>query len=132
MAEINIPGLIAIIVFYLVIVGVGIWAARRRKNNEEETMLAGRSIGGIIGTFTMTATWVGGGYINGTAEAVFDKDRGLVWAQAPWGYSVSLAVGGLAFAKIMRNREYFTMIDPFQERYWSTHGRPVVHSCFVG
>ena len=41
------------------------------------------------------ATWVGGGYINGTAEAVFDKDRGLVWAQAPWGYSVSLAVGKL-------------------------------------
>ena len=39
------------------------------------------------------ATWVGGGYINGTAEAVFDKDRGLVWAQAPWGYSISLAIG---------------------------------------
>lgn len=54
MAEINIPGLIAIIVFYLVIIGIGIWAARRRKNNAEETMLAGRSIGGIIGTFTMT------------------------------------------------------------------------------
>lgn len=54
MADINIPGLIAIIVFYLVIVGIGIWAARRRKNNAEETMLAGRSIGLIIGTFTMT------------------------------------------------------------------------------
>lgn len=117
MTDVNIPGLIAIIIFYLIIVAFGVWAARRRKNSEEETMLAGRSIGLIIGTFTMTATWVGGGYINGTAEAVFDKDRGLVWAQAPWGYSISLAIGGFAFAKIMRNREYFTMIDPFQERY---------------
>ena len=25
--------------------------------------------------------------------------------------------GGLAFAKIMRKREYFTMLDPFQEKY---------------
>lgn len=25
--------------------------------------------------------------------------------------------GGLAFAKIMRKKEYFTMLDPFQEKY---------------
>ena len=25
--------------------------------------------------------------------------------------------GGLVFAKIMRQREYFTMLDPFQEKY---------------
>ena len=28
-------------------------------------MLAGRNIGMFVGIFTMTATWVGGGYING-------------------------------------------------------------------
>ena len=28
-------------------------------------MLAGRNINYIVGCFTMTATWVGGGYING-------------------------------------------------------------------
>ena len=39
------------------------------------------------------ATWVGGGYINGTAEVVYDKDQGLVWAQAPWGYAISLVIG---------------------------------------
>ena len=39
------------------------------------------------------ATWVGGGYINGTAEVVFDSAQGLVWAQAPWGYALSLVVG---------------------------------------
>jgi len=41
----------------------------------------------------MTATWVGGGYINGTAEVIYDKDLGLVWAQAPWGYALSLVIG---------------------------------------
>ena len=54
MADVNIPGVVAIVVFYLLIVGIGLWAARRRKEGEEEAMLAGRSIGMIIGTLTMT------------------------------------------------------------------------------
>ena len=56
-------------------------------------MLAGRNIGMFVGIFTMTATWVGGGYINGTAEVVF-RD-GLIWCQAPLGYALSLMLGKL-------------------------------------
>lgn len=45
----------------------------------------------------MTATWVGGGYINGTAEAVynakFGDGSGLVWVQAPVGFAISLVLG---------------------------------------
>lgn len=37
------------------------------------------------------ATWVGGGYINGTAEAIFTS--GLIWCQAPFGYALSLVFG---------------------------------------
>ena len=54
-------------------------------------MLAGRNIGMFVGIFTMTATWVGGGYINGTAEGVY-RD-GLIWCQAPLGYALSLMLG---------------------------------------
>lgn len=54
MADINIVGVVAIVVFYLLILVVGLWAARRRKEGEEEAMLAGRSIGIFVGTFTMT------------------------------------------------------------------------------
>lgn len=54
-------------------------------------MLAGRNIGMFVGIFTMTATWVGGGYINGTAEIVFSS--GLIWCQAPIGYALSLVLG---------------------------------------
>ena len=45
--------------------------------------------------FPVTATWVGGGYINGTAESVYND--GLVWAQAPWGYATSLTLGKTLF-----------------------------------
>ncbi|XP_007456880.1 PREDICTED: high affinity choline transporter 1 [Lipotes vexillifer] len=70
----------------------------------------------------MTATWVGGGYINGTAEAVYVPDYGLAWAQAPIGYSLSLILGGLFFAKPMRSKGYVTMLDPFQQIYGKRMG----------
>lgn len=43
--------------------------------------------------FSVSATWVGGGYINGTAEAIYTQ--GLVWCQAPFGYAMSLVFGKL-------------------------------------
>lgn len=43
--------------------------------------------------FYFLATWVGGGYINGTAEYVYLPGYGLAWAQAPFGYALSLVVG---------------------------------------
>lgn len=115
---INVAGVVSISMFYALILGVGIWAGRKKEegnDSEEEVMLAGRSIGLFVGIFTMTgkfteinlnskskphkynfsATWVGGGYINGTAEAIYTS--GLVWCQAPFGYALSLVFGKCAF-----------------------------------
>ena len=83
-------------------------------------MLAGRNIGMFVGIFTMTATWVGGGYINGTAEIVFND--GLIWCQAPFGYALSLMLGGIFFANKMRTKGYVTMLDPLQDAYGSRMG----------
>jgi high affinity choline transporter 7 len=52
-----IAGVVGIVIFYLVILGIGIWAARRKKEGEEETILAGRSIGAFLGTFTLTGKY---------------------------------------------------------------------------
>ena len=54
--------------------------------------LAGRRLGLGVGVFTMTATWVDGGYVNGTAEQTYAP--GCCTVQAPWGYALSLVVGG--------------------------------------
>ncbi|CAD6195438.1 unnamed protein product [Caenorhabditis auriculariae] len=118
-------GVVAIIFFYLLILVVGIWAGRKSKSRKEleeevgahteEVMLAGRNIGTVVGIFTMTATWVGGAYINGTAEALYNG--GLLGCQAPIGYAISLVVGGFLFAKKMRTEGYITMLDPFQNKY---------------
>ncbi|XP_063070517.1 high-affinity choline transporter 1-like [Engraulis encrasicolus] len=122
-------GLVAIVIFYLLILVVGIWAAWKNKNSggegadqSETIMVGGRDIGLFVGGFTMTATWVGGGYINGTAEYVYLPGFGLAWAQAPFGYALSLVVGGLFFAKPMRSKGYVTMLDPFQQIYGKRMG----------
>ncbi|XP_022319213.2 high-affinity choline transporter 1-like [Crassostrea virginica] len=119
---VNVVGIVAVIVFYLLILGVGLWAARksRGETDSENVMLAGRNIGILVGVFTMTATWVGGGFINGTAEYIY-KD-GLLWCQAPFGYALSLLFGGLFFAEKMRNEGYVTMLDPFQMKYGQRMG----------
>lgn len=54
---INIAGVISIILFYILILAVGIWAGRKKEagnDSEEEVMLAGRNIGLFVGIFTMT------------------------------------------------------------------------------
>ena len=39
---------------------------------------------------TMGATWVGGGFINGSAQETYKL--GLIWTQAPFGYGLSLFI----------------------------------------
>ncbi|MEX2396463.1 MAG: hypothetical protein WD491_05520, partial [Balneolales bacterium] len=110
------PGYISMMVFYAGIFYIGLYAANLRKSDTTtDVILAGRNIPLFIAVFTMSATWVGGGYINGTAE--YTSSSGLAWVQAPWGYSLSLILGGIFFARKMRRYEFTTMLDPLRQRY---------------
>ena len=54
---------------------------------------------------------MGGGFLNGTAEYTFTS--GVAWGmQAGVGYALSLVVGGLVFARVMRRHGFATLIDP--------------------
>ncbi|MCB0631818.1 MAG: sodium:solute symporter family protein [Saprospiraceae bacterium] len=114
--EIFWPGFLTMIVFYLLVFALGSYAARLRQDQGVDgMMLADRSVPLWLAIFTMSATWIGGGYINGTAEAT--SASGLVWVQAPWGYALSLIIGGLFFAKKMRRYRFRTMLDPLEQRF---------------
>jgi high affinity choline transporter 7 len=115
------PGVVSIFVMYALIFVVGVWASKGRTTSTndgtlDELMLAGRNLPLGLGLLSMTATWVGGGYINGTAQTTYQY--GLTWGlQAPIGYSLSLILGGMFFARIMRRMRYATLIDPLQIRF---------------
>ena len=56
---VHVLGIVAIAFFYILILAVGVWAARKSKSSgaeadSEEVMLAGRNIGLVVGMFTMT------------------------------------------------------------------------------
>ncbi len=109
---------IALGLFYAVFLTLGIYVGRRATSGSVEgLLLANRRLPLVVGVATMTATWVGGGYIVGTAEAVFDSQRGLLWAQAPWCYAISLVLGGLFFARRMHEGKLTTLLDLFERRF---------------
>ncbi|XP_029020637.1 high-affinity choline transporter 1-like [Betta splendens] len=123
--SLNVPGLVVMVLFYLMVLGTGIWASVKSKrlqrqskaDRTEVTLLGNRDINLAVGIFTMTATFVGGGYIVGLTEAVYSPDLGLTWAVMPATAALSFIAGGLFFAKPMRDQKYVTMMDPFQRKY---------------
>ncbi|XP_041645749.1 high-affinity choline transporter 1-like [Cheilinus undulatus] len=123
---VNIPGVVAVVFFYVLILGTGIWASfkskrERRKRGATEmemALLGNRSIGLVVGVFTTTAAWVGGGFIVGTTEMVYTPSMGLIWTIVmSFATSLGLIIGGLVFAQPMRERNYVTMLDPFFKKY---------------
>ncbi|XP_068604347.1 high-affinity choline transporter 1-like [Brachionichthys hirsutus] len=123
---VNIPGVIVMVVFYLLVLGTGVWASFKSKKKQKKSaatgmdmaLLGNRSINWVVGIFTLTATWVGGGFIVGTVELVCTPSMGLSRALVVFlSYSLSFIIGGLLFVRPMREQNCVTMLDPFHIKY---------------
>uniref|UniRef100_UPI0037E89AD8 high-affinity choline transporter 1-like n=1 Tax=Semicossyphus pulcher TaxID=241346 RepID=UPI0037E89AD8 len=123
---VNIPGVITMVLFYLLVLGTGIWASFKSKREQKKSaasgmemaLLGNRNINVVVGIFTMTATWVGGAIIVGLTEMVYTPSMGLTWTLVMiLSYSASFVIGGLVFAKPMREKNCVTMLDPFHMKY---------------
>jgi high affinity choline transporter 7 len=96
---------------------VGWLAARKvRAGDVQDMIVAGRGMPLWVATLTMTATWVDGGYLLGTAEGIY-KSSTASGLQGGVCFGISLILGGIFFAKRMRKYEYTTLIDPFEARF---------------
>lgn len=85
-------------------------------SDTDEFMVAGRAMPLWLATMTMTATWVDGGYLLGTAEGVY-RSSIATGLQGGVFFGISLILGGLFFARTMREHAFTTLIDPFEARY---------------
>lgn len=98
---INIAGVVSITLFYLLILGVGIWAGRKKEagnDSEEEVMLAGRSIGLFVGIFTMTGEFS-------------RHSRTILPTMKIYINHFHLQQRGLAVATSMEQQKQFTPLD---------------------
>jgi high affinity choline transporter 7 len=109
--------LAAIGLMYAAFLVVGWLASRKVKHGTAaDLMLAGRAMPLWLATLTMTATWVDGGYLLGSAEGTF-KSSLASGVQGGLCFGISLILGGLFFARVMRRHAFTTLIDPFEARF---------------
>ncbi len=117
MGQVMWGGVAAVLAMYAAFLLVGWLAARKvKEGTASELIVAGRAMPLWIATLTMTATWVDGGYLLGTAEGAY-RDSLAHGLQPGVCYGISLILGGLFFAHTMRRYAFTTLIDPFEARY---------------
>ncbi|KUK36862.1 MAG: Sodium:solute symporter, partial [Thermacetogenium phaeum] len=92
---------------------IGIWAGRYNKSMTD-FLLAGRRLGLLLATFTLTATYFGGGYFLGLSSYAYDHGWVALW-QAIGGGLGFILVAFVAFK--MRDLAFYTVPDYLEHRY---------------
>ncbi len=107
--------IIAITVYGLFMVGLGIYSSHRVES-QEDYLVAGRKLPLWLAWGTLLATWFGAGTIFGSSEAARENGvRGTLLD--PFASGLALIVAGLFFARPMWNMQLLTMGDFFARRY---------------
>ena len=111
--------LIASVVLYLLVtVGIGLWAARR-VHNAKDYVVAGRSLPLYMSAATVFATWFGAETVL-SVSATFTKDGlGGVIAD-PFGASFCLLFVAIFFARAFYRMDLLTIGDFYRKRYNKT------------
>jgi len=105
-------GVLLFIAFQLVL-GV---AVSRTVRNEEDYLLAGRSLGSGLVCLSVFATWFGAETCISSASGLYEK--GLAGGAAePFGYGLCIIFYGLAFAMPLWRRHLITVADLFRDRF---------------
>ncbi len=107
--------LVAILAWLALQFGIGVWASRRVKN-EADYLLAGRSLGYPLATFSIFATWFGAETVMGSAGTAYGEGASLASAE-PFGYGLCLVGMGLIYAVPLWRRNLTTLADLFRQRY---------------
>lgn len=105
---------LTIIALYLIaIFGVGIYC-NKFNNNIDDYLLAGRRLGIGLTTFTLVATYFGGGYVIGVGGEAFNNGLSAYWSP------ITGAVGILAVCLILKRMEGMkvcTVTEIMENRY---------------
>jgi SSS family transporter len=109
----------SVVVYFLVTIAIGLWAARRVKNSRDY-LIAGRSLPLYMNMATVFATWFGAETVL-SVSATFAKDgiHGIV--ADPFGSTFCLFFVALFFARAFYRMDLLTIGDFYRKRY----SRPV-------
>lgn len=109
------PQVAGVAVYVLLQLAIGLWVARRVRS-QEDYLLAGRSLGLGLASFTIFATWFGAETCVGAAGQIFE--HGLTGGGAePFGYALCLLLMGAVFAAALWRRGLVTIADLMRQRF---------------
>jgi SSS family solute:Na+ symporter len=109
------PLLWGLTIYILIQLGIGLFMVRQVRD-EQDYLIAGRSVGLGMGVFSVFATWFGAESCVSASGKVYAS--GLVGATVdPLGYGACLFLMGLVFAIPLWRRRFLTVADLFRERY---------------
>lgn len=94
---------------------IGVWASRK-VHNEDDYLVAGRSIGPALAAGSIFATWFGAESCVGAAGNVYTNGLSLGTTE-PFAYGACLLLMGLLFAARFWKRKITTLADLFRDRY---------------
>lgn len=104
------------ILAYIVSQLVLAFVVSRRPKTETDYLLAGRSLGPWLGTFTVFATWFGAESCVGAAGEAYKYGLSGVITD-PFGYALGLVLMGALIAIPLWKRGLVTLADLFHRRY---------------
>lgn len=98
MFEVSSTFYVVLVIYFAVIVGIGIWAGRKNKDSED-FLVAGRSIGPVVGGAAFAATQMSAGTFVGTLGVHYLTGGSFLWIWAGlWlGWLVSATLVGPKF-----------------------------------
>lgn len=106
---------VAILGYLVIQFLIGYWVSLKIKS-QDDYLLAGRSLGLGLATFSIFATWFGAETCMGSAGMVFEE--GLAGGRAdPFGYSICLLAMGLFLATRLWKRGLTTLADLYKQRF---------------
>lgn len=109
------PSLAMLLLYVAIQLGIGVVVSRRIRS-EDDYLVAGRSLGPVLATASVFATWFGAETCIGAAGQVYAEGPGAVSAD-PFGYGLCLLLMGVLLAGPLWRRGAVTLADLFRERY---------------
>ena len=103
-----------VVTFLLIVVIIGLIAAKGKNKTDDDYLLSGRKVGLLLFILTNVATWYGG--ILGVGE--FSFRYGLVsWLTQGFPYYIFALIFAFFFASKIKSAELFTIPDKLEEVY---------------
>ncbi|MDA3881453.1 MAG: sodium:solute symporter family protein [Prolixibacteraceae bacterium] len=115
MFGLSIIDIIVIVIYFLVIIGIGIWASRRI-TNQEDYLLGGRKFGKLIQTFASFGQATSADGPVGVATTTFKNGAAGIWSSLLMVFSTPLF---WITSPWQRRLRVLTMGDFYEERYGS-------------